>query len=390
MENRRKQERGITLIALVITIIVMLILVGVTVTTVMNSGLFEHAGEATNKWANAQGEEENIAAGKVTIGDKEYSSWDEYFKEIGVNGGEENKTLHSWTRSGDTISCTHCSKSFTIGQEINYEPDALDESTKVTISADRHGYDSNAQEFTQEQNKKWYVIGVEDKDKDGTNEGLLIKMEPTTTKLTLDGAAGYNNGPEIMNEICKTLYSSTEYGEARSINIEDVNNCFEYQPAGGFYYYGSKYIELTNFTTKVKELTTNWEKIKKNNWLKTPLKPTENDEETLGNYEVNGYWYSVSGNKITSSGTKIDATAAVTKNITGAESKVIMPTSYTSAYWLACRGVLVMPDHVAFGLGYVYDDHVFSRTSMFYSYDNESSKSYCLCPVVSLTSEIPE
>ena len=38
-----KRQKGITLIALIITIIVMLILVGVTVTTAINGGLFEKA-----------------------------------------------------------------------------------------------------------------------------------------------------------------------------------------------------------------------------------------------------------------------------------------------------------------------------------------------------------
>ena len=44
-----KKQRGITLIALVITIIVMMILVGVTVAVVLNGGLFKTADEATTK-----------------------------------------------------------------------------------------------------------------------------------------------------------------------------------------------------------------------------------------------------------------------------------------------------------------------------------------------------
>lgn len=44
-----KKMRGITLIALIITIIVMLILVGVTVTTAINGGLFKQAQEAKNR-----------------------------------------------------------------------------------------------------------------------------------------------------------------------------------------------------------------------------------------------------------------------------------------------------------------------------------------------------
>lgn len=44
-----KKMRGITLIALIITIIVMLILVGVTVTTAINGGLFKQAQKAKTR-----------------------------------------------------------------------------------------------------------------------------------------------------------------------------------------------------------------------------------------------------------------------------------------------------------------------------------------------------
>lgn len=49
-----KNQKGITLIALIITIIVMLILVAVAVTTAVQSGLFGHAGNATQGWKNSE------------------------------------------------------------------------------------------------------------------------------------------------------------------------------------------------------------------------------------------------------------------------------------------------------------------------------------------------
>ena len=45
--KKLKTQKGITLIALVITIIVMLILVAVTISMAINGGLFEKAGKAT-------------------------------------------------------------------------------------------------------------------------------------------------------------------------------------------------------------------------------------------------------------------------------------------------------------------------------------------------------
>ena len=55
-----KEQKGITLIALIITIIVMLILVAVVVRTAINSGLFGHAQNATEKWSDAQEKEVEI------------------------------------------------------------------------------------------------------------------------------------------------------------------------------------------------------------------------------------------------------------------------------------------------------------------------------------------
>ena len=58
MQKIRLEEKGITLIALIITIIVMLILVGVTITVVLNGGLFTTAQDAaTNTMAEAEKEQ---------------------------------------------------------------------------------------------------------------------------------------------------------------------------------------------------------------------------------------------------------------------------------------------------------------------------------------------
>ena len=78
----KKQEkhtsRGITLIALVITIIVMLILVAVTIQIAVNGGLFEYAGRAAGDTKNAIDEENNLATGRVEVDGKVYESIDDY------------------------------------------------------------------------------------------------------------------------------------------------------------------------------------------------------------------------------------------------------------------------------------------------------------------------
>ena len=62
-----KEQKGITLVALVITIIVMLILVGVSITVALNGGLFTNAKDAANNTAEARNAELNLSNGKVTV-----------------------------------------------------------------------------------------------------------------------------------------------------------------------------------------------------------------------------------------------------------------------------------------------------------------------------------
>jgi len=63
-----KNKNGITLIALIITIIVMLILVGVTVTVALNGGLFKTAKTATGKTELERDKELLIAAAVGALG----------------------------------------------------------------------------------------------------------------------------------------------------------------------------------------------------------------------------------------------------------------------------------------------------------------------------------
>ena len=79
MKKGFKRNRGITLIALIITIIVMLILVAVSVNILIKSNLIGTAEKAVNKYRTATGEE---SEGVITINGKTYSSIDEYMKDL--------------------------------------------------------------------------------------------------------------------------------------------------------------------------------------------------------------------------------------------------------------------------------------------------------------------
>lgn len=70
-----KNQRGITLVSLVITIIVLLILATVAITLAVNSdGLFEKAGRAANNWNTSVQQEDQTLGNLVNFAEEKYPS----------------------------------------------------------------------------------------------------------------------------------------------------------------------------------------------------------------------------------------------------------------------------------------------------------------------------
>lgn len=70
----KKKNKGITLVALVITIILLLILAGITITQLTNNGLFEKAKLAKEKTNDSQKEENEILSNYISDIDKVINS----------------------------------------------------------------------------------------------------------------------------------------------------------------------------------------------------------------------------------------------------------------------------------------------------------------------------
>ena len=102
MKDKEIQEKGITLIALVVTIILLLILAGVTISQIAGSnGLFQRARQAVEKYKNAA-EEEQIQIGmleqyvsdfSVVVGDEGEDKASVNIKEFTVSGDAKNKQI---------------------------------------------------------------------------------------------------------------------------------------------------------------------------------------------------------------------------------------------------------------------------------------------------------
>ena len=76
-----KNQKGITLVALIITIVVMIILVTVSVTVALQSGLFSAASGAANDMKHARENEIGISNGQISV-DGTDTTIDEYIASL--------------------------------------------------------------------------------------------------------------------------------------------------------------------------------------------------------------------------------------------------------------------------------------------------------------------
>lgn len=172
------KEKGITLIALVITIIVMMILVGVTVTIATNGGLFDYAGQASSSQRAAMVEEHvNVwksekLMSKYAGGDTKSASelLDDLYAQNLITEEEKdeanktgiikikNKEI-ALKSEGKTILELYNEGKIKIGDYLNYE---VAEGKEYVAKAEKTGI-SGDQTFKTNNNLKWQVLGVDSK-----------------------------------------------------------------------------------------------------------------------------------------------------------------------------------------------------------------------------------
>ena len=391
-----RREKGITLIALIITIVVMLILVAVSVNVIIKSNLIGTAEKTVDKYKTASEEESNMS--QIEINGKKYDSIEDY-----LAGVESIPEIHNWVRTGDNIKCEHCNTSLTIGQKVNYTKTGAGSSS---ISEEKSGIaqaktdgqswatDLGVQTIHKDSETKWVVLGVEDSNKNGTNETLLLTTEtPTTEKITMYGYQPYNHAVEEINRMCKEIYGT----DARGMTIEDVNACLQYvAPAGMCYDVDeNKYYNVPE-GTKISDLGSSygniWTDIQNNARVIdgtkkyfTPSCPEgTTDSSVLGNIPVDGYSYVVDSTVGAPEGIPVlsDSTTNATKNL-------IFGDSNNYFYWLASRGVIAGSGCARFGQGAVFGGYAGSFIFLFFSFGISRDDELPLRCVVSLRSDIP-
>lgn len=290
MEKKSKQQinnKGITLIALVITIIVLLILAGVTIATLTgDNGILTKAGDAKEQ-TEIGDEKEKVELSAVGALAKDNGGEikrnylnEELASYIGTEGTDytlsdsapfvvkylDSQRSYVIDENGNVNEYVDIAKYVKVGQYVDYNPTVSDKNgtpvdankltyTSPTGSGTEHGngYTSSeeggGQKFTATATTKWRVLDIVN----GTV--TLISEEPVKKDETsqdsgnfvLSGTVGYLYAERELNEICKIYgygygantsqvtkytYGGPKDGEltgeitgsgAKSITIEDIN-----------------------------------------------------------------------------------------------------------------------------------------------------------------------
>ena len=250
MREKLKNNKGITLVALVITIIILLILAMVSIKIAIDGGLITKASKATDTHTIAA-EKEAIGLGyseyQMALANKENvtqptiaeakvtpkgEDWNVTFTKTNneyelkkdetitlTKKGTDSETV-GWTDNGDD-TFTKGDVTVKVGDIVNY-----DEGTGYSTTVDKiKSGDFSDQTYTTE-NLGWRVLGISTK-----GELELISDNPTSSLLYLRGETGYLNAEDILNDMCNKLYGQGEHSTgARSLNVEDINKLGNYDP----------------------------------------------------------------------------------------------------------------------------------------------------------------
>lgn len=251
-----KNNRGISLIVLVITIIVMVILAGAIVLTLNNSGIIGKASEAVKATNEANLKEMgNVYLGEYIIKtnngeiDETQMNNSQYVKSRMLESGvaadivatmavtEDNEVLVGLTPIAAKLVDARVPVGATIagydisGNETSYTTDGKE----YTFNDDDNKANTEPQPQTVNvaADVSWTYMGV-------SNDGealIVLDLDDSTVQdadasavystMALGGAGGYNNGVNALNTVCDKLYSTSK-GKARSINYDDILKLLEY------------------------------------------------------------------------------------------------------------------------------------------------------------------
>ena len=281
-----------------------------------------------------------------------------------------------------------------IGDSVNYTYDTANSS--YTLESKYSGNSSN-QTIAQTTGLTWKVLNV-DKENDTVD---IISTNPTSSTVIFANILGYNNGPYLMNEICKAQYSNKTLGvNARSINLLDMEKQLtaagiksrnEYNKGSSTYaQYGTTKTYTSN--TKYPSLYANQKGAGPNITAADASAKITQPKTDAGNdpYEES--------KPIATTEPTTDNTSGTGDPLTVTQTYYYIPindTNYGTAssilanstpFWVAARYVNTDSDSAVFGLRLADTSTV--GCDMFHSNGGSGGDDFALRPVVSLPSSL--
>lgn len=209
------QEKGITLIALVVTIIVLIILAGVSISLVLgDNGIITKAKEAKQNTELAKIEEE-VQLKEVT----------DYVKNINNSTLDKTSEPIIWTINEETGEITGGGKILHIGDYVNYQEKVIEATDKQLkeLNEQLNTYSGETNNALVNEELQWRILDVVD------GQLRLISATPTTTSVIyLKGANGYNNAVYLIDNACNILYNSNYASKVQNLKIEDIQDHLTY------------------------------------------------------------------------------------------------------------------------------------------------------------------
>ena len=234
LEKLKLKQAGITIIALVVTIIILLILAGITISMVSNDGILGKAKNVAAVSDKSSAEEEmGMYLAGIDIQREQEENTGRLADYLSANVG--NDGLEDFLNNGDGYA--------QVAYKGNNYMVNLDDGTFTYIGkstgtgVNRHLkqiLNSNNQDVPgvamveageiETEDLGWKVLST---NSDGTVN--LIANANTSFEIEISGINGYTNGVKALNEICSKLYGSLEINgkkvlSARSVNAEDFYN----------------------------------------------------------------------------------------------------------------------------------------------------------------------
>ena len=396
-----KNKNAITLIALVVTIVVLLILAGVTISLLLDeNGIIAKSKDARN--ANRAGTiRDEISlweADKVASenGAGSHESMDAFLARLKTRGliNDEDiqkikdtrelqvgKEIIKFPSDAKTLVQAFKDGEIKVGDYLNYN-DYVDESKTYTTVTNENGWAD--QKYTATKNTYWQVLGL-----DETGERLMlisqspIKKEMKTGDtvedwekipyLVLKGAYGYVYCEKILNDI-SGIYS-TSLGTAQSLTAEEINRLIGVTVD----FANKKVYANSDSNTNIdrggvlgKQYPYTADDYTPESYINSKTHATEGTQTD----PATAYWYQWGNLTID------DTLKTILFNGTTSDA------NFTKSYWLASPAVLAGSVFATFGPGCVDGGRVYADYFLFSSNGDWSANSFGVRPVVYLESNI--